>query len=85
MEEDQNEVKNIEEKIVPPKKIIRKGTVTAGLLNLRSEPNISAEIISVMKKGCIVLILSSKDSEFYKVNYNNIEGYCCKEYIREVK
>lgn len=74
-----------EEKVAAPKKTVKRGIVFDCFLNLRRRPSYDAEVETVIPKDGIVTILSGKDPNFYKVSYNDIEGYCCKDYIREVK
>lgn len=66
-----------------PKKIF--GRVTVSLLNVRKEPTIGSDPLTVISKDTRVLILESPlNSEFYKVSVEGVEGYCMKEFV-EVK
>ncbi len=56
------------------------GTVTADLLNLRTEADISSESKLVIPYGAFVLVEGASDS-WYKVLYNGVEGYVSGDYI----
>ncbi|MCC8079746.1 MAG: C40 family peptidase [Oscillospiraceae bacterium] len=56
------------------------GTVTADLLNLRTEADISSESKLVIPYGAFVLIEGASDN-WYKVIYNGVEGYVSGDYI----
>lgn len=60
-----------------------KGTVNCGLLNVRKKPDITSEIVTVLKQNSEVKIAveGSKD-EWYKVaDSDGTRGYCMKEFI----
>lgn len=57
-----------------------KGTVTASELNFRESANTNANAIDVLYKGARVNIIS-EEGDWYKVKYNNEEGYVSKQYI----
>ncbi len=61
-----------------------KGTVTASELNFRESANINANAIDVLYKGAKVNIIS-EEGDWYKVKYNNEEGYVSKQYIKRDK
>lgn len=60
-----------------------KGVVTkCGKLNVRKKPNTEAKAVAVIPVGTEVLIDMDASTEgFYKVNVNNLDGFCVKEYI----
>ena len=62
---------------------VRKGIVTASGLNFRREASTSSKVICVLKKGTEVDILG-EDGDWYKVEYNNEEGYLYKSHV-EIK
>lgn len=53
-------------------------TVTAELLNVREHPMGSSRIVNVLKKGEIVEIEDSSDSDFYKIP----GGYIMKQFVK---
>lgn len=61
---------------------VLKGMVLNGItLNVRSNPNLSSDILSTIEGGQEVTIIGEY-SNFYKVvTPFNLEGYCMKNYI----
>lgn len=72
-EEESNEI--IEEVVA------KEGKVSCDRLNVRSAANVDAGIVFVITKDSVVSILDDSDEFFYKISYNNKEGYCMKEFI----
>lgn len=58
----------------------RTGTVNTDGLNLRKTASTSAEVITQLDKNAKVEILEELD-DWYKVSYNNQEGYLKKQYL----
>lgn len=58
----------------------QKGTVNASELNFRERADTSSNAIDVLYRGAKVTIIS-EEGEWYKVRYNNEEGYVKKQYI----
>lgn len=51
-------------------------------LNIRKEPSVTADVVSIIKKDDIVYIDKSfENDEFYRIRYGAIKGYCMKDYI----
>lgn len=57
------------------------GTVTADILNVRSEPSTSTEIVTKLKEGDKVVVKESID-EWYKIVAQSKEGYVHQQYIK---
>lgn len=57
-----------------------KGTVDVSELNFRESASTSANAIDVLYRGAKVNIISEQ-GDWYKVKYNNEEGYVSKQYI----
>lgn len=56
------------------------GFINTDSLRLRSEPNTSSSILAEAPQGdCVVII--SKNGDWYKVNYNLMEGYMHASYL----
>lgn len=62
----------------PPKKVY--GIVKAPL-NLRAAANVSAGILTVMPTNAQVAILEENQNGFYKIKYNEFEGYAMSKFI----
>lgn len=60
-----------------------KFALTTVNLNLRTGPSTNDRIITTLKKGTKVEVVSNKGS-WAKVKYNNQSGYCSKAYLSEV-
>ena len=60
-----------------PKKVL--GTVKAPL-NLRVDAKKDAKILAVMSEGTVVTI-DGEQNGFYKVKFNDIEGYAMSQFI----
>lgn len=51
-------------------------------LNIRKEPSVTADVVSIIKKDDIVYIDKSfENDDFYRIRYGAIKGYCMKDYI----
>lgn len=57
------------------------GKVDTETLNLRKEASTSADILKLLSQNDEVEIISESDG-WYKVKYENIEGYVSKDYIK---
>ena len=68
---------NVEEPIVKDKKF---GTVLPNKLNVRENPEKSANILEVLNRNDKVEILEELEL-FYKIKINDTIGYCVKEFI----
>lgn len=55
---------------------------TTEALNLRAEPNTGSKVLTVIPKGGEVKLLSISDPAWYRVSYNNKEGYVSSQYIQ---
>lgn len=52
-------------------------------LNLREEPNINSDIVTVMDNGSEVVI-EKEDNEWFKVKFNNrLSGYAMSKYLKK--
>ncbi len=62
---------------------VRRGTVVTegGNLNIRNKPGLEGDIIGKIPNGATVSILG-ETGNWYVVNYNGIEGYSSKDFIR---
>jgi len=56
------------------------GTVTADVLNIRSNPNTSSSVIGKLNYNTKVSIVEISNG-WYKVNYNNITGWISGQYV----
>ena len=54
--------------------------LTSGYLNIRSGPSINAPVIGMIPNGGIVRVLE-KGEDWYKIDYNGINGYSSSEYL----
>ena len=55
------------------------------LVNLRKQPNKTAEVLATVKGGEIIKVSSSfSHPEFEKAQYKGKEGYIVKEYVRKI-
>lgn len=51
-------------------------------LNIRKEPSITADVVSIIKKDDVVYIDKSfENDDFYRIRYGAVKGYCMKDYI----
>ena len=81
IEETTEEVKEIEEVIEEPIVESKKfGTVLPNKLNVRENPEKSANILEVLNRNDKVEILEEFEL-FYKIKINDTIGYCVKEFI----
>lgn len=60
---------------------IGSGTVTASSLRLRSEANTASDTITLAAKGDVVEVLEKLDNGWFKVTYNDTEGYMSGEWL----
>ena len=60
-----------------------KYATTTANLNFRTGPSTSNKIISTIKKGTKVEVIS-KNGKWTKIKYNNKEGYSSSEYLKEI-
>lgn len=60
---------------------IKEGKVSCAKLNVRSDASKDADIVFVIVKDNVVSILDDSDEVFYKISYDDNEGYCMKEFI----
>lgn len=63
---------------------IGSGTVTASSLRLRSEANTSSETLTFASKGDAVTVLEKADDGWFKVTYNDTEGYMSGEWLNVI-
>ena len=61
--------------------VVKTGTVTASLLNVRQAPSLSGAVVAQAPNGTVLNILDTSDSYWYKVRYGAVEGYAASEYI----
>lgn len=59
-------------------------TTTASLLNIRSGCSTDYDILGTIPYGSIVVILDRTEDDWYHINYNGIDGYCCTVYLTNV-
>lgn len=57
------------------------GTVTTDALRLRSQPNTSSAILTMVNAGTRTDVLSRAENGWYKVSYKGTEGYMSAEYV----
>lgn len=59
------------------------GIVNCELLNVREEPSVESEVLTILKKNSEVMIDFDESTEdFYNIcNEAGIEGYCMKQFI----
>ncbi|MDR0813327.1 MAG: SH3 domain-containing protein [Oscillospiraceae bacterium] len=58
-------------------------TVSGNNLNVRKSASLSAEVITRLDKGTIVVIIEKK-GDWYLINYNGTIGYCSVDYFVNV-
>lgn len=63
----------------------RFGVCSCHFLNVRARPSIESAVLKIIEEGCKVEILSDKDEKFFKISVGQLEGYCVKQFIKEVK
>lgn len=51
-------------------------------VNLRSQPSKNAPIIDAIKVGNEVTLIEKTSSDWYKVSYNNYEGYMMSQFLQ---
>lgn len=54
--------------------------VTSGFLNIRNGPALTGEVIGMIPNGATVII-TEKVGDWYRINYNGIDGYVFGQYI----
>lgn len=59
-------------------------TLTSGSLNIRSRPNVRADIIGSLNNGDIINILEAENG-WYRIGYDNITGYVNSRFIRPLR
>ena len=57
------------------------GTVEADALRLRAAAGTEAAILATAPKGATVVVLEDIGNDWYKVDYNTVEGYMSGEYL----
>lgn len=57
------------------------GTVTADSLRLRSEANTNCSTLAFVRKNSTVTVLEQVSSDWYRVQYNNLEGYMSADWL----
>ena len=68
-----------EEKAIPKKKNTMRGkVVNCAKLNVRKEPSISSEVLSVLSVDTVVVIEDGSDKEWFKIP----SGYVMKKFIK---
>ncbi len=67
--------------LVSPAENLRKGTVTAETLRMRSKPNTKSEIIGQLKKGDIIQVIEEKDGWLKIVAPQEVEVWLSAEFI----
>ena len=60
------------------------GTVTADALRMRSQPNTTSSVLTMVYKGSKVEVLSGAENGWYKVRYNGYEGYMSADWLNVV-
>lgn len=56
--------------------------ITTAKLRLREAANHSANILALIPKGTIVKGLEEINNDWYKVEYQNIQGYCDRNWLQ---
>ena len=57
------------------------GTVNADALRLRESADTNSTILATAPKGATVVVLEDAGNNWYKVDYNTVEGYMSGEYL----
>ena len=57
------------------------GTVEADALRLRESADTTSSILATAPKGATVVVLEDAGNNWYKVDYNTVEGYMSGEYL----
>ena len=70
----------VEEEVTPvvKKKTVKGKVVNCELLNLRKEPSINSDVITVLKAGTEVVIKNDKDPDWYETP----SGFVMRKYIK---
>ena len=73
----------VEEATIPEPKTIITGFVTGPYkLNVRKEPSIDSDVVSVIDSGATVTVVDESNDTWLKVRTEaGNEGYCMKQYI----
>lgn len=50
-------------------------------VNFREKPNLNSNIISVIKNNTLIDVLNEYDENWYKIEFNNKNGYIYKELV----
>lgn len=58
------------------------GIIIGNDLNFREEASLTSKIIRSLTKGSKVIILDKSNKDWYKIKFNNKEGYVSKKYVR---
>ena len=64
-------------------KAYKKYTVTASILNVRSEPNKLSKKIGKLLRNDVVIILETKDG-WAKIGRNNLKGWVSMDYLKKI-
>lgn len=77
------EVVKTEEPVVKKASVDTKGkVVNCGLLNVRKEPNLKSEVLTIISSNDVVTIIPESLIEgWHKVKIKKITGYVASEYI----
>lgn len=75
---------NVNEENVEKTNVIDGVVVDCVKLNVRQEPNVDSDIVTVINVGTRVIVDDdSSTDDFYKiVTASSVEGFCMKEYIK---
>lgn len=57
------------------------GTVTADALRLREEASAESAILATASRNEVVVVLEEMDENWFRVDYNTIEGYMLREFL----
>lgn len=80
-EDVKNETKAVEETVEVAVTETKKGVITGcTLLNVRKEPNLSAEIVRTLSANQEITIVD-EEGEFYKIGNPDGNEFCMKKYI----
>lgn len=60
-----------------------KATVTASVLNMRSGAGTGYGIVTALKKGTKVTVVSTSNSGWWKVKYGSYSGYMASKYLKK--
>lgn len=77
-------VETVEEtvEVAPKEESIFDGVIdNCSRLNIRVEPSLEAEVLTIVTKGTPARIKTISNPEWYAVQVNKYEGYCLKKYV----